>query len=88
METFWGYDPGLGAWVWEGFLIGGDPDFERVATVKLVAFLPEDGQTHGCNEYPCEIHIDFLQTAKQCHTYEFGAEFTFVQWNLVWKWPE
>jgi len=77
-EDSWFYNSTLGAWIWEGALV--DPN-GTIMNIRLVAYVPEDGQLEPCNEYPIEIYFDFKQTAEECHTYTFKVEFEFIQWN-------
>jgi len=78
-EDYWGYN---GAWIWEGALC--NPDGTEIMNVYVEAEVPEDGQLEPCTEYPVYIWLDFKQTAEECHTYTFSAEFEFVQWNKAY----
>lgn len=80
-EDNWYYDGEN--WIWEGALCDpGLPENENeIMNVKAIAKVPEDGQLEPCNAYPVSIHLDFKQTAEQCHQYLFSAKFEFVQWN-------
>jgi len=77
-QDLWYYNTTLKAWIWEGALV--DPDGE-IMNVRVVAYVPEDGQLEPCNCYLVCIDIDFKQTAEECHTYTFSVTFEFVQWN-------
>jgi hypothetical protein len=79
----WKWDATLGAWVIDGEVW--DESGHLIMNLHVEAHVPEDLQLEPCNNYPVHIDLDFKQTAEECHTYTFWAEFVFVQWNKAWE---
>jgi len=79
----WRWDKEEEAWVIDGEIW--DESEHLIANLHVIAYVPRDLQLEPCNEYPVHIDLDFKQTAEECHTYTFWAEFVFVQWNKAWE---
>jgi len=79
----WEWDGEIGAWVIDAEVW--DESGHLIMNLYVEAYVPRDLQLEPCTEYPVHIDLDFKQTAEECHTYTFWAEFVFVQWNKAWE---